>query len=284
MSILKKIFCSPELNETIGICLGGGGALGFAHIGVLQSLEDHGIFPQCISGSSMGAIIGTLYAIGFSPAEMLQLIKDDKLYKVTKLMSFTPSRFKSGVSNHNTLRNLIKELAPHNSFEQLEKKLYVCVSNLNSGEYEIKHSGNELDKWVGASASIPGVFEAVKDADVYYVDGGLLNNMPAQCLVRSCNTIIGVDVIPLVAPSVLNKPSDTLACSLRVAQHQNSMEGRGLCHFLIEPKAIREFHEFSYDAYQTIYQHGYSAATKYFVENPEMLKLGNINTAKKLLV
>ena len=84
MSILKKIFCAPESNNTIGICLGGGGALGFAHIGVLQSLEDHGVFPQCISGSSMGAIIGTLYAIGFSPAEMLQLIKDDKHYKVTK--------------------------------------------------------------------------------------------------------------------------------------------------------------------------------------------------------
>ena len=62
------------------------------------------------------------------------------------------------------------------------------------------------------------------------------------------------------------------------------MEGRGLCHFLIESKAIQVFHEFSYDAYQAIYQHGYSAATKYFVENPEMLKLGNINTAKKLLV
>src|ERR1035437_8608675 len=143
MSILKKIFCSPELNDKVGICLGGGGALGFAHIGVLQSLEDHGIFPQCIVGSSMGSIIGALYAIGFSPAEMLQLIKDDKLYKVTKLMSFSPTLFKSGVSNHNTLRTLIKELAPHNSFEQLEKKLYVCVSNLNSAEYEIKHLGKK---------------------------------------------------------------------------------------------------------------------------------------------
>ena len=284
MNILKNLFRSPESTNAIGICLGGGGALGFAHIGVLQSLEDHGIFPQCISGSSMGSIIGTLYAIGFSPADMLQLIKDDKLYKVTKLMSFTPSRYKSGMSNHNTLRNLIKELAPHNSFEQLEKKLYVCVSNLNSAEYEIKHSGNELDQWVAASASIPGVFEAVKDADVYYVDGGLLNNMPAQCLVRSCNTIIGVDVVPLVAPSVLNKPTDTLAYSLRVAQHQNSIEGRGLCHFLIEPKAIHEFHEFNYEAYQTIYQYGYSAATKYFVENPELLKLASEEPEKRLLV
>jgi hypothetical protein len=93
-----------------------------------------------------------------------------------------------------------------------------------------------------------------------------------------------VDVIPLVAPSVLNKPTDTLAYSLRVAQHQNSMEGRGLCHFLIESKAIQDFHEFSYDAYQTIYQHGYSAATKYFVENPEMLSLGNAEMAKRLSV
>jgi NTE family protein len=282
MSVLKKLFCSPDSNLPIGICLGGGGALGFAHIGVLQSLEDHGIYPQYISGSSMGAIIGTLYAAGFSPADMLQLIIDDKLYKVTKLMSFSPSLFKSGVSNHNTLRTLIKELIPHNSFEQLQKKLYVCISNLNSAEYEIKHSGTDLDKWVAASASIPGVFEAIKDEEVYYVDGGLLNNMPAQCLVRNCKTIIGVDVIPHVAPSELNRPTDTLAYSLRAVQHQNSMGGRSLCHYVIEPKAVQEFHEFKYDAYQAIYQYGYSAATKYFVENPEILKLATAEALKKI--
>ena len=275
MSLIKNIFSVSEKNETIGICLSGGGALGFAHIGVLQALEDHGIFPQQIAGSSMGAIVGTFYAAGYSPAEMLQLIKDDKLYKITKLMTFRPSFFRSGLSSHAMLSTLIHELIPHNSFEQLQKKMHICVVNLNTAKWEIVDSGNELDKWVAATASIPGVFETIKVGDVYYVDGGLLNNMPAQAISELCKTIIGVDVIPHVVPSKLNKPTDTLAFSFRAVEHQNSRKGLKLCQFIIEPKAIEEFHEFSFDAYQAIYQHGYDATVKYIAENPEILKLSN---------
>jgi NTE family protein len=273
MKMIKDLFGLSPRNESLGICLSGGGALGFAHIGVLQSLEDHGIFPTHIVGSSMGAIIGTLYAEGYTPAEMLQLVKTDKLYKVTTLMTFRPSFLKSGLSTHAMLLSLIHELVPHNSFEQLKKRMHICVVNLNVAEWEIIDSGNSLDKWVAASASIPGVFETMLDGEINYVDGGLLNNMPAQGLSGLCRTIIGVDVIPLKTPAQLKKPIDTLAFSVRAMQHQNSKEGRSLCQFIIEPQAIEEFHEFSFDAYQAIYQYGYSAATKYIVDNPEIMML-----------
>ncbi len=273
MKMIKDLFFQSTKNDSLGICLSGGGALGFAHIGVLQSLEDHGIFPQQIVGSSMGAIIGTLYAAGFTPTEMLQMIKNQKFYRISKLMTFHPSFLKSGLSNHTMLREFILELIPHNSFEQLKKRMHICVVNLNTAEWEIIHAGNELDKWVAASATIPGIYETVTDNEVYYVDGGLLNNMPAQGIEDYCQNIIGVDVLPHIIPTKLGKPIDTLAVSIRAVQHQNSKEGRELCRFLIEPKAIEEYHEFSFDAYQAIYQHGYSAATKYIVENPGMMKL-----------
>ena len=272
MKTIKDLF-NFSRNESLGICLSGGGALGFAHIGVLQSLEDHGIFPTHISGSSMGAIVGTLYAAGFSPKEMLQLVKDDKLYKVTTLMTFRPTFLKSGLSTHTMLRSLIRELIPHNSFELLNKKMFICVVNLNEARWKVVSSGNELDKWVAASASIPGLFETINTGGEYYVDGGLLNNMPAQPLGEFCQNIIGVDVIPHKIPLELNKPIDTLAFSVRAMQHQNSKAGRSLCKFIIEPQAIEEFHEFSFDAYHAIYQYGYSAATKFIVENPEILLL-----------
>ena len=281
MNLIKDIFSGSKNKDNIGLCLSGGGALGFAHIGVLQALEEHGIVPQYIAGSSMGAVIGMFYAAGYSPAEMLQLIKDDKLYKISKLMTFRSSFFKSGISNHSMLRSLIHELVPHNSFEQLEKRLQICVVNLNTAKWEIVESGNELDKWVAASASIPGVFETIMEGEVFYVDGGLLNNLPAQGISAFCKTIIGVDVIPHVVPSKLNKPTDTLAFSFRAVQHQNSKEGRSLCKFIIEPKAIEEFHEFSFDAYRAIYQHGYNAAIKYLLENPEMMKLGKKSNPNK---
>ena len=273
MNLIKDLFNFSSRNDALGICLSGGAALGFAHIGVLQSLEDHGIYPTHIVGSSIGAIVGTMYAAGYSPADMLQLVKDDKLYKITKLMTFRPTFLKSGLSTHEMLRSLVHELIPHNSFEQLKKKLYICVVNLNKAEWEIVDSGNELDKWVAASASIPGIFETIKVGETYYTDGGLLNNMPAQGIEEFCQVIIGVDVIPHKVPTELKKPIDTLAFALRAVQHQNSKEGRDLCRFIIEPQAIEEFHEFSFDAYQAIYQHGYKAATKYIAENPEMMKL-----------
>lgn len=273
MNLIKDLFNFSSRNEGIGLCLSGGGALGFAHIGAIQSLEDHGIFPTHIVGSSMGAIVGTLYAAGYSPASMLQMIKDDKLYKITKLMTFHPTFLKSGLSTHEMLRALIKELIPHNSFEELQKKMYICVVNLNKAEWEIIHSGNDLDKWVAATASIPGVFETIKSDKTFYVDGGVLNNMPAQGIEEFCQNIIGVDVIPHRVPLELKKPIDTLAFSVRAMQHQNSKKGRDLCRFIIEPNAIDEFHEFSFDAYQAIYQHGYTAATKFISQNPEILKL-----------
>jgi NTE family protein len=261
-----------NINKT-GICLSGGGALGFAHIGVLQALEENGIFPVQIAGSSMGAIVGTLYAAGFTPAEMLQMIREDKLYKITKLMSIHPMSLKSGLSTHKMLRDLIKELIPHNSFELLKKKMSVCVSNLNKAEWEIIESGQELDKWVAASASIPGVFEAIQVKKEYYVDGGLLNNMPAQALKENCDEIIGVDVIPHLNEVQLKKPVDTLTYSIRIIQHKNAQKGRKLCQYLIEPKAIRKFHEFSFDAYQQIYEEGYQC-THTFIENNPAIKDG----------
>ena len=262
-----------ENASKIGLCLSGGGALGLAHIGAIQALEDHGIFPDEISGSSMGAIIATLYAAGYSPVKMLQLIKDDRLYRITKVLTFTPSFLKSGLSTHHMLQSLIRELIPHNSFDKLKKQLHICVVNLNSAEWEIVNSGIDLDKWVAASASIPGVFEAVKLNDMFYVDGGLLNNMPSQPLSENCEIIIGVDVMPHKVPEKLSKPIDTLVFAVRAMQHQNSKHGHTFCDFLIEPQAIMDFHEFSFDSYQAIYQYGYSAVTKYIVAHPEMLKL-----------
>jgi NTE family protein len=280
MNLIKNLFSYSARNESLGLCLSGGGALGFAHIGVIQSLEENGIYPTHIVGSSMGAIIGTLYAAGYSPSDMMQMIKDDKLYKVTKLLTFRTSFLKSGLSTHTLLCTLIKEMIPHNSFDKLKKKLHICIVNLNTAEWEIISSGNELDKWVSASASIPGVFDTVIDGETFYVDGGLLNNMPAQAIESECLNIIGVDVIPHKIPSELNKPTDTLVYSIRAMQHQNSKEGREMCRFVIEPKAIEEYHEFSFDAYEAICQYGYDAANKFIAENPEMLKLSSTGTRR----
>lgn len=260
--------------KIIGLCLSGGGALGYAHIGVLQALEDCGIYPDVISGASMGAVIGSVYAAGKTPQEMLQLIQSGKLYRITSLMHFPGAFWKtSGLSNHQPLQKLIKDNCMENSFEKLQKPMYVCVSNLTDGKWEVMHSGENLDEWVAASSSIPGVFTPVKIDEKIYVDGGLLNNMPAQPLKEKCDVIIGCDLFPPSSVRKGVKMRNIFVSSIRTAQTQNSQAGRALCDYLIEPKAVEKYHEFSFEAYQQIYQLGYSAATKFVMDNQDILKL-----------
>ena len=276
MKSIKELFTQSVVHDTkhkIGLCLSGGGALGFAHIGVIQALEDHRIFPDVISGSSMGSIVGSIYAAGYTPAQMLQFIKDGKLYKITNIMNFQPAFWKIGLSDHAPIVTLMNEFIPNNSFDKLEKKLYVCVSNLTSASWEIISKSEKLDMWVAASCCIPGIFNAMKINNMMYVDGGLLNNVPSQPLREKCEFIIGSDVIPHLTAKKKLKPRDTLVKSLRVAQHQSSLPGRVLCDFLIEPEAIEKYNEFNFEAYQSIYQYGYRAATQFIAKNPDILKL-----------
>ncbi len=284
MKSIKELLkpSSPQkFKHKIGICLSGGGALGFAHIGVLQALEDHRIFPETVSGSSMGSIIGAMYCAGYTPAQMLQFIKEGKLYKVTNIMQFQPAFWKAGLSNHSTILSVVNEFIPNNSFEKLDKPMHVCVSNLTSGKWEIISKSEKLDIWIAASCSIPGIFNAMKINDNIYVDGGLLNNLPVQPLREICEYVIGSDVIPHLETKKPYKSRDILVQSLHVALHQNSQTGREMCDFLIEPEAIVKHHEFSFDAYQAIYQAGYRATTQFIGGNSKVLTLAKYNKVKQ---
>ena len=148
-------------KQKIGLALSGGGALGFAHIGAIQALEEHGVKPDFISGSSMGAIIGAIYCAGYSPAKIMRIIQAEKLYKLDKLMSPNLNFKQKGLSSHATLRATLKELIPHDCFDSLEIPFAVCVTNITSGTYEYYYSGKGIVEYVVASASIPGVFDPI---------------------------------------------------------------------------------------------------------------------------
>jgi NTE family protein len=260
---------SAQEKYNYGICLSGGGALGYAHVGVLQALHEHGIEPEIVSGSSMGAIIGTLYAAGYSAAEMLEVCKSDKMYEVHKLIKPTFSR--KGFASHKTLRKLLHDTVPHDSFEELKHKLHICVTNISDATYKIVDSGN-LHDYVVASASIPGIFEINYIDEGIYVDGGVLNNLPAEAIRKKCHVLIGVDVVPLVKRRKIKHTTDAIVTSIRTLIHANSAAGRKLCDHLIISPAIEKFHEFNFEKFETIYQIGYDAANEYIAQNPEILK------------
>ena len=259
-------------KQKIGLALSGGGALGFAHIGALQALEEHGVKPDFISGSSMGAIIGAIYCAGYSPAKIMRIIQAEKLYKLDKLMSPNLNFKQKGLSSHATLRATLKELIPHDCFDSLEIPFAVCVTNITSGTYEYYYSGKGIVEYVVASASIPGVFDPVVIKNTTYVDGGVLNNLPAEILhQKGCDYIIGVDVLPFL-PIEKKTIIDITLWSIRLMQHSNTQNGIKYCNWLIESNAIEKYNEFEFDKYKEIYQYGYKAMTEYIHSHPEMIE------------
>lgn len=174
-------------SNTIGLVLSGGGARAYAHIGVLQALNEQGIYPTHISGASAGALVGVLYCHGYAPLEIVALAKTDEFLKI----------FKIGLINRELtdMTRLKSFLRAHiqDDFKFLKVPLSVSVTNLNLGNYEIKSSGTLIDI-VAASCAIPILFKPVKIDEYLYVDGGLLNNLPVEPLLETTDKIIGVSI------------------------------------------------------------------------------------------
>jgi NTE family protein len=253
----------------VGVVLSGGGALGFAHIGALQALEDSGIKPEIIAGTSMGSIVGAFYASGYSPDKIYEFIKNEKFDHPINILAPTLKRGQLGLSSQKNILKVLQKYIPHNSFEALKMPLFVCVANLTSGKAEFVHSG-ELHSYILASSAIPTVFEAVEINDMIYVDGGVLNNFPAQAIRKECTYLIGIDVKPNYEFNAAKDIKDILMRSLQLVISENSQAGRKLCDVLIEPQSNSFFNEFSFKDFKKIYHDGYNAMKFYIEANPEM--------------
>lgn len=257
-------------KEKVGIVLSGGGAMGFAHIGALQSLEEHRIFPTSIAGTSMGALIGSFYAAGYAPAEIKDIIRKERFDKL--LTIFTPSfgLSKLGLSSHKNLEEALDKYIPSDSFDTLPKHLAVCATNLSQRECRYFDSGEGLHDAVIASSSIPGVFEAVRIGSDAYVDGGLFDNLPASTIRTRCNYVIGIDVNPMPQDTPqMDGTIDVMIQTIHTIIHRSSAQGRLLCDYLVEPRVNDKYNAFSFRNFDEIYNEGYIAMNRFLGASPE---------------
>jgi NTE family protein len=174
-----------------GLVLSGGGARGFAHLGLIQALNDAGIFPDIISGTSAGAIVGVLYADGYTPGEILKLLNSG-----SRLDFMRPAMPREGLLQISGVSKILKTSLRAKTFEELNIPLYVAATDLNNGK-PVYFSSGELLEPVIASASIPVIFQPVKINDISYVDGGVLDNLPVFPIENICKVIIGSFVNPV---------------------------------------------------------------------------------------
>ena len=138
-----------------GLVLSGGGARGFAHIGVLQALNEAGIFPDVISGTSAGALVGVLYADGYSPLDILKMMNS-----TSRLHYIRPTVPREGLLQISGIERILKENLRAKKFEDLRIPLFVTATDLNNGKIRYFSSGELLNPVI-ASASIPVLFKPV---------------------------------------------------------------------------------------------------------------------------
>jgi len=156
----------------IGLALGGGGAKGFAHIGVLRVLEELEIRADIITGTSMGGVIGALYAAGMSVDRIEALVRGTSL-------TILAARDRSGLGlfGKSKIIRLLHNVLGDVTFEQLPRKLAVVAVDLESESEVILDSGSVVDALL-ATTALPGLFAPELHNGRYLIDGGVLNNVP----------------------------------------------------------------------------------------------------------
>lgn len=250
--------------KTTGLVLSGGGYRGAAHIGAIKALEEHGIFPEVISGTSAGALVGALYANGYNYQEMLEFFRNVKIFTFSRF-----SRRKPGFVDTDSFYDFLKEYFPHNQFETLQKKLFVTATNLTDGKIAIFKEG-ELVPALLASASFPGVFSPVTIDGVLYADGGILDNFPITPLQNDCDIIYGVDVSPLknMSPRRLNNFYGILERAYHLRMFHNSKEKFAMCDVVINPSELSRYSVFNSSHIDRIFEIGYLATSEKLKSKP----------------
>lgn len=205
----------------IGLVLSGGGAKGFAHIGVLKVLEEAGIKIDYIGGTSMGSVIGGLYASGYNASQIDSIFKktnfddlindyiprssknfygkkNDELYAIvlpfSKFRVGIPEALSKGMYNYNLLSSLTRNVRHVRDFNKLPTPFLCIGTNIETGEEVLLNKGNLVQAMM-ASAAFPSLFTPVEIDGNLLVDGGVVNNYPIK-EVRNlgADIIIGVDV------------------------------------------------------------------------------------------
>lgn len=283
------LWAQPAQQPTLGLALSGGGAKGLAHIGVLQVLEEYGIYPKVITGTSMGSIVGGLYSIGYTPDELNTLARTlrwNDYFNDTYPRAFLPVEEKAradryqlsfaiedgklqlprGLIQGRKIQTLLAGLtAPVHDVTDFNNfcLTFRCVAtDLETGEPVVFSSG-PLRRSIRASMSIPSAFEPVEYEDRLLVDGLVVRNLPVQdALEIGSDIVIAVDVgSPLYEREEITSVINVLDQTSSFASAAATLQQRELADFLIVPD-LAGYSTLSYDQADSLIARGERAARK----------------------
>jgi NTE family protein len=183
---------SVERKEVrLGLALGGGAARGFAHVGVIQVLEEAGLRPAYLVGTSAGSLVAALYASGKTPADLVRVAQSMQEAEITDWMLPILNR---GALRGEALARYVNTQVGGRTLEQMRIPVGIVATDLGNGDAITFRRGN-TGSAVRASSAVPGVFQPVRVADREYVDGGLVAPVPVrQTREMGANFVIAVDI------------------------------------------------------------------------------------------
>ena len=288
-SQVKEGFAVPK-NPKIGLSLSGGGAKGFAHIGVLKVLDSLGVKVDYISGTSMGAIVGGLYASGYTGKEIEKVVMETDFYTIIaneknrKETTFfdksvdkyilnipvkdgkfnvLPQAISTGQKNIYLLKELFKNVSAIYDFSKLPIPFMCIATNLESGKIEIFEQG-DLVSSIMASSAFPSLMDPVKINDSLYIDGAMTINYPSKPLKdKGIDIVIGVDLSQgLANRDNLQSAIDILNQVIDFGIQKETKNQYQYTDVNIHPD-LTGITATSYDAKRAILDSGYVEAKKY---------------------
>lgn len=252
VSEIKEIFTNKPYN--LGIALSGGGIRGMCHAGVMKALEEYGIKPDIIAGVSAGAIVGALYADGYSPDEIAGFFEHVEFRKMTKVK--IPN---GGFFGIESFEKFMAVKLRAKTFEELKIPLRIVATNLDKGQSVVFTSGNLLEAII-ASSTFPVLFTPKVINGENYIDGGVFKNFPVSIIRDDCEKIIGINASPLVADKYKMSVLNVAIRSYNFMFKANILHDKELCDFLIEPVDMANYETFETEKSREIYELGYQTA------------------------
>lgn len=240
---------------SLGLALSGGSIKGFAHLGVLKYLEEYGIRPNILAGTSAGALMGALYVDGYSPDEILDLLKGQGFIGMTSLKPSGGGIFDTG----KFLRYLKKHLR-HKRLEELPIPMRIVATDLDAGEQHTFTRG-PLAEIIVASCCIPVLFNPIIIGGVHYVDGGLFRNFPVSVIRDDCQTIIGVNLGPEEDREYKHTLIGVANRAWDLVFRQNTRLDKEICDIVLETTEVLQYGMFELTSASEIMQLGYRLAS-----------------------
>lgn len=237
----------------IALCLGGGGARGFAHLGALKAFKEDGFDFDLCAGTSVGSLVGAFYCAGIDIDELISFSEEIDLKDIKTGKLFFPS-------DPQPIGELFTRRMGNMHIEDMLKPFYCVAVDLVSGKEVIFDRGSVSDA-ISSSCAVPLIFRPMVVGEKHLVDGGVLNNIPASvCRMFGADFVVTVDVNPTRGGGTKELGTiDVIKATFNIMSAHTSVDGLRLSDVVVAP-TMSEFSAAKKDGYERMIELGYKAA------------------------